>query len=228
MAFLIGPSFPFLFFLLFVYEFFVFGRVYRRSDNLIAHYIQMTLLYTAAIFFLFSVPILLFPSGSTALTWSVNVFGYFVSYIAIAYFAMNTSPLIFPRIPSRWFFVISFSGGVFVTAINILTLQPATVNEYGIVARHIPVNVLLFNNFLITFSFLPACISLIIQASRGGQILKGIFLGVGVALLSLFLPLSLQTQEMASYIFFNLGSLLGGVFMLLSPVVGRSSQPIQT
>ena len=215
----IGAFFPILYSLLFFYLTIVFYISFKRTHDRISGYMTPMSLFIGLCFFLFGVPPILFSSGSVSLTLMTNVMGYFVSYIGIAFYAMTLSPLLLPKVKPVYLFLLAFLLGFGISILDVLTLTPTTITEKGLIVRHIPSFVLLLNNTLIALIFIPFSGSFIYQSVKRGLVAKGFFFGVGAALLSLFLPLSLQTQEVNTYFFFSIGATLGGLFMMLAVTV---------
>jgi hypothetical protein len=135
---------------------------------------------------------------------------------------MYASYLFFPKIKPIYFFLGTFLIGIFITIADFMTLQMSTINEYGLVNRHINTNLLFINNLLIAITFLPSCMYVIYQSIKKGNIIRGILFGSGVAILSFFLPIILQTQDIFIYIFFNIGCIIGGALLALSLTVFSS------
>ena len=218
----IGAFFPILYSILFFYLTIVFFISYKRSNDQISGYMSPMSLFIGFSFFLFGVPPILFPTESLSLTLTTNVMGYFVSYIAIAFYAMTLSPLLLPKVKPMYFFLVAFLLGTGISILDVLTLIPTTITDKGLIVRHIPSFVLLLNNTLLGLIFIPFSGSFIYQSIKKGLVAKGMFFGVGAALLSLFLPLSLQAQEVNTYFFFSIGATLGGMFIMLAVTVWGS------
>jgi hypothetical protein len=167
-------------------------------------------------FFLDSVPALLFPSGSLILTLTGGLPYYLSADIAAAFFAGTASFSVAPRINPFYFYILSFSLGITTLFIIVATLSMTTINAYGMIDRHVTALPTNLQNTMVLLSFIPSSAGMIYRIIKGHTVAKGIIFTVGTFMVAIFFTFAHDTQDLNTFIFCSILTLIGWILVIAS------------
>lgn len=202
---------------------------YQTSQSQIAKYLSYLLLAAGVEYTTLTITIFFFPTNPTFIKILAGVITEMFFFAAICSAAIAVS-YIHPRLPIKPVLAVLVLLGITNVVTTMLFFEPKGINEVGIVDLNFPSSAIIIDSLLMMGVLLPIAIAFIINTFKKKLYILGTELGIGLIIMTFFMPLTYQSKSADSFVFFTIIATIGIIFftsgILLHPLL-QNKQPTQ-